>query len=848
MGSPNEVEQTSHTCEVCSRSFTRIENLKRHQKTHQGNLPHRCIICQKRFSRSDLLKKHQRLHQKLNQEDALREEHELSSAKKVDYSFIIEDPNPHSSLSRDRDRETGIAHPPLVGDSRLQYPDVGHAMNKTPRTSHAASSVLSPSCVALSRPQDTTATASDLGANVDFSYFVQPWQDSLWVDSSQWFTPDFYDAVRETSHISDPFILQDDSISLSAHWNWLGQYPAMPGSSASQLVTNDGQVAPLVPAEISDGQETISRVNSPPNVPSREDGVAFAWNPSSKSLCQTHSISISESHPLMILHNPRFDIIESTWIRVQEFLDLGTPGSENLIPPSLAVANVFLGLFFDCFYEQSPVLHLPTLSVDHLPSFLLSAMIIIGATYSRIRHTRRFSILMLNRARQNLQALIEADKSLTRHPETIYASSLLGYTGLWCGNKGAFETAEAFRGSLVTYVRRLFQPKSKVADAASSHVEDRWRAWAKSEFKRRLRWYVFMIDSQFPAILNMRSMMSLAEVARWECPGDDAAWCTTSALAWEALVKSLGSSPAPEFGVVYKALTSNRRAQSTRLTPSVSAVTDRISPWTQFLVLSSLASQALDWSHDWSVQVGSDLAMLQDMDSDCHREGLRIRDNIITSLESWEFYYGTKHSGNPIPDGAQSPVLYFQKASQILRGLVNIQLHTCVADLQDALGKGGANAVDESLGRLRIYFTNGYTSYIDSYQGPPFESLDAFAKSVIETTSIMSNPTLQSATPYSIFGVFLNHVLQWAFLKSSPETLKSHLRRHLRDNDFSYHGQGMSELTGILDFGLSSADPAVINRDRSHLVLMQAAQNLALLGTWGASLNLALLLQLRAKT
>ncbi|KAK1641500.1 hypothetical protein BDP81DRAFT_311053 [Colletotrichum phormii] len=614
------------------------------------------------------------------------------------------------------------------------------------------------------------------------------------------------------------------------------------------MAPNDDQLATLVPAEISDGPESIPRASSPPNVPSREDGVAFAWNPSSKSLCQTHSISIDESHPLMILHNPRFDILEPTWTRIQEFLKLETPGSENLILPSLEVANVFLGLFFEVFYEQSPVLHLPTLTVDCLPSPLLSAMIIISATYSRIRHTRRFSILMLDRARQNLQALIEVDKSLTRHPETIYASSLLVYTGLWCGNKGAFETAEAFRGSLVTYFRRLFQPKTKVADAAGSRVEDHWRAWATSEFKRRLRWYVYMIDSQFPAILNIRSMMSLAEVARWDCPGDDVSEPSRIGAIWEAQVKSLGSSSAPEFGILCKALADKRRPHSTNLTRSVSTITDNISPWTQFLVLSSLASQALDWSHDWSVQVGSDLAMLQDKGRDCHREGLRIRDNIIASLESWEFYYGTKHSDNVIPDGTQSPVLYFQKASHILRGLVNIQLHTCVVDLQDALGKGGASAVDESLSRLRIYFTNGYTGCVGSHREPPYESLDTFAKSVMETASIMSSPTLQSPTPYSIFGVFLNHVLQWAFLKSSPETLKSHLRNHLQVIASSYHGQGVSELTGILDFGLSTADPTEINRDRSHLVLMQAAQNLALLGTWGASLNLALLLQLRAKT
>ncbi|KAK1641499.1 hypothetical protein BDP81DRAFT_468921, partial [Colletotrichum phormii] len=160
MGSPNEVEQTSHTCGVCPRSFTRIENFKRHQKTHQGNLPHHCIICQKRFSRSDFLKKHQRLHQKLNQENASRGEHKISSPKKVDYSFIMEDPNPLSSLSRGKDRETEAANPPLVGDLQLQYSDVGRAMNITrSNTSYAASSVLLPSGVAFSRSQDTMVTA-----------------------------------------------------------------------------------------------------------------------------------------------------------------------------------------------------------------------------------------------------------------------------------------------------------------------------------------------------------------------------------------------------------------------------------------------------------------------------------------------------------------------------------------------------------------------------------------------------------------------------------------------------------------------------------------------------------------
>ncbi|KAK6581895.1 hypothetical protein PZA11_005592 [Diplocarpon coronariae] len=49
-------------CPKCPKTFTRIENLTRHQANHEdiGKFP--CVVCKKRFTRSDLLNRHRRIH------------------------------------------------------------------------------------------------------------------------------------------------------------------------------------------------------------------------------------------------------------------------------------------------------------------------------------------------------------------------------------------------------------------------------------------------------------------------------------------------------------------------------------------------------------------------------------------------------------------------------------------------------------------------------------------------------------------------------------------------------------------------------------------------------------------
>ncbi|ORX94307.1 hypothetical protein K493DRAFT_199599, partial [Basidiobolus meristosporus CBS 931.73] len=58
-----------YPCAVCHKTFGRLDNLKRHYKTHTGERPYFCTYpsCHKCFARSDQLARHQVTHTNMAQ-------------------------------------------------------------------------------------------------------------------------------------------------------------------------------------------------------------------------------------------------------------------------------------------------------------------------------------------------------------------------------------------------------------------------------------------------------------------------------------------------------------------------------------------------------------------------------------------------------------------------------------------------------------------------------------------------------------------------------------------------------------------------------------------------------------
>jgi hypothetical protein len=754
----------------------------------------------------------------------------------------------------------------------------------------------------------------------DFSFLLPPSPHVQGRSMDNWFTGEFYSALNETGIGWDDAGTCLGQASSTDRWNTSrarqknSQYnnyqPTNGVPHTTRLARTTPRNAPAV--------EHVSRAPSPPNVVSDEDGWPFAWNPRSSQVLRTELISIASDDPLFLAHDPKYNISVNTYQAVIDWLDWThdhrlAESSTTLNIPSLDVINLFIALFFRHYHPQMPVIHLATLVMDEdLPPTLLAAMVVIGATYSHQRHTRSFTIMLLDRVRRGLLMNTEYDHGLVREPMIIYAFLLVCHTGLWCGNKRSFELAQSLRGSVVNFCRRKgFRndfPQTPILNQDNTgaiSLEIQWREWVFDESQKRLCWAVYMLDCQFPTLLNLPSTISRGELSALECPCDEEFWQAPSARHWKRLLGPASVPPSISFTTAVSPFIVPHIAEVTGTQgllndrcdwqPELSPM--KLNPSSQFIVLLAILSQLYEYSQEVvlagkicgsdvsydnrgtngdstdSTEFHSDTAnqMREKLRSPSETEGWAIWKHLakrkmqllgnrpqlpsyiitchkdaytsilIESLNRWSETYNHHSKNIPRLSNASD---HFQESSILLYNLGRLLLEIPLTDLQDAIGKSGPSKIPEAMSKLSNWVRMSPQS-LDAVL-LCIEMIDSLAP-VNHNSSADKHSTVRYSV-HSIITVFLCHITLWAFINVARREQKQGLMHLIETNDKINSGHFTAVVKrGLIENSEDTPNCMVSSSDASRLIFRSASEVLTRMSTWGAALDLAVLLYKRAE-
>lgn len=201
------------------------------------------------------------------------------------------------------------------------------------------------------------------------------------------------------------------------------------------------------------------------------------------------------------------------------------------------------------------------------------------------------------------------------------------------------------------------------------------------------------------------------------------------------------------------------------------------------------------------------------------------------ALSSWHRSYSSQTSCTSSYQSSQ----HFHAVSIIICHLSTILIDIELSDLQNAIGKDGTAGMSQAMSNLRIW----------AMRSPRIAETVAF-NAVQTIVSLAPNRTTRDhGAQYSIITLFLCHVVLWVFASVSTQSEKQQLLTNVAANE----GLRSSRFVSVLRCSLSLDTNSDVSRrsDAPKLLFKSGAEMLTQLGTWGASLNLALLIHSRAE-
>ncbi|KAF2028138.1 hypothetical protein EK21DRAFT_70480 [Setomelanomma holmii] len=565
-------------CSMCDRTFTKLEHVKRHERSHTRERPYECPTCKKHFSRSDVLFRHCKGHA----QNALNRIKSADLPTQPNQHFGNDKHTPRPAASRDTAGPNPATtpqireHPSLSPMSRRreshlpQGNGVGHLSHLSPQT-HPRQSL---------RAHPASPGEDRIEALINAAQHLEPSGDTPWRSPSPMII-----ARSETAHpigrhphdsMGPPIDPAIDVLSFSpvGHVSSLDQW-------AFELVQSNDPVPNRTPADAL--QTWLFPMETDIQTPHGShhmtvdgffDHDVFRTVPNNEASPSGSSVSIASQIPTGTIETPisererrnsRWGLDEECRGLLQGAIDnaparsesygdtasssgdvAASPSVEDVQLPPAEILDIALEMYLYYFHSTLPIIHIPTFSAKNAPRPLLLCMCLIGlsilGTAGAAKFVTRTFPAVLQLASAELQSL-----SSNYHPPhrqmCIIATSLLALNlASITGRKSRIAQAEKLSSELISHAQQqgLFSVNEDAnLDSLLDEVIDievKWRSWAKVECGKRIIFGLIEADCWWAGYLSTSPIIR-PEAVQILPPSDYSLYHVNSASKWFHLIQ-----------------------------------------------------------------------------------------------------------------------------------------------------------------------------------------------------------------------------------------------------------------------------------------------------------------------
>ncbi|KKK11810.1 hypothetical protein ARAM_002653 [Aspergillus rambellii] len=572
-----------YQCGNCSQSYTRLDHLARHVRSHTQEKPYQCTVCEKRFGRIDLLSRHSALHSTDGDQASKRRrrngnnpnpvvrasqacsacaEHHLRCdeqkpcgrcrRRKIPCMLPIKPGDTSDNMSTNSPQEPGSAASNLLPEADASV-CLDLSQGLVPLETHQA--FIDPQLAAQPWPQESAnSVLEDVNGDMssvlsqDFSNFTtQNSRRDLFAAP----LPDIASGTRTPRGLIT-FGLETNLDLSIVDLHFLESY------NSRIPFEFDDQTAPLSLPDSAQGDQDAEPSRDTRDTKEVRSIQRVKW----RFVPAPQDHGYQEHDNLLLpaqtnLSSTPQSLVEVTSKSTTECLDLSSRDrilsivlSQIKHPISAAVHSFPSAEFLDRLIRYYLTVPFSTAGTwIHRAGFrpkktcpeLLLSMAAAGAVLTPDASLRKLGFAMQEVVRLQLPDVFEANNTKIYNLELLQAYLMYLEVGLWSGNNRKIELSEGFRQPLITMVRRrgmfhhsayssiLVQP-----DDTGDKLYGKWRAWIRQESYKRLAYHLFRLDAELSMALLTCPIISYAEFCI-PLPAPSQLWAADSAPKWKEL-------------------------------------------------------------------------------------------------------------------------------------------------------------------------------------------------------------------------------------------------------------------------------------------------------------------------